>query len=223
MIFEASIAALLFALLSAGKTKKKKTSDTPTTPPRGQPKPDPKPQQPDKPGPKIPVPTPDKPGPDKPKPTPDGPKPADPKRYQPRPGDRIWGDPVGEYSMVGKFSDGNYILMSKDCAWVVEGPKFRNESTAVEAATLAAALALPHGNGPGHGRNSVWGFIDWLESQGTNSSDSAWEVATAVSPMCTSVGAEFWEQPMFDWHGDLSANIDAWRQGIEFDPTPENA
>lgn len=211
MILQAAVATLLFALLSANKSRKKTSPST--TPPAGPGRPTtpkPTPQSPDPTGPTDPsIP--------KPKPTPT-PKPVVPRVVPPL-NSRVWGEPTGEYWMLGKESDGNFLMIAKDCSWVVEGGDFRDpeSDTATEAPTLAATLALPHGGGAGHGRNSAWGYIDYLEDHGYDAVETAEEIVKSAAPMCASVGPQFWGDKMRAWYTNLVESIGVWRQGIRFD------
>lgn len=212
MIVEASIIGGLYVLLRSLRSKPKSTPSspkTPTTPGKTDPK-----------TPTTPKPTPDptspkpKPKPTTPKPTPDGPKPI----VVPK-GASKWGTPIGAYTVVGDFANDNYIMIGKDCTWVVEGPSFRqpDATLAAEAPTLAGTLELEGGN------NTAWGYIDYLERHGYDAQATAMMIVEAVSPMCASVGPQFWGEGMREWFKDLVGSIKSWRVGFggEYDQDDE--
>lgn len=134
------------------------------------------------------------------------------------PGGLIWGTPFGDYTVVGDpaFGD-NFIMIGKDCTWVIEGPGFRppNADIAIEADTLEQTLMLEDGT------NTAWGFVDSLEGRGFDAKATVLEIATEVSPLCGSVGPDQWGDGgvsggMYGWFEDFMEAIDNWRAGIEF-------
>lgn len=208
MIAELSIAALVFAFLQAGKSKSKPSSPTGPGPGPYHP-PGPTPQKPD--------------GPQVPKPTPTGPKTITPTN--PPPGSRIFGKPTGPVSGAVVTGDlahwGNWIMVAKDCSWVIEGPYLwhlpnlpPSGSSAIEADTLAATLAIP--DGEGRGGNNIEGFLDALENAGMSVDEAAQQVVKEAAPQCAAVGPQFWAPAMRLWYQNLRGKIAVWREGIEF-------
>jgi hypothetical protein len=208
MIVELAIGALALALLSRGQ----KTSTSPSGPGPG-------PYRP--PGPK---PTPG--APSGPKPTPGGPKPVTPS--SPPPGSRIFGVPSGPSSnaiVTGSLAKwGNWIMVAKDCSWVIEGPylwhlpgREPSGSSSIESSTLESTLAIA--DGEGRGGNCIMGFIDYLESQDFDEAETAHQIVKEAAPMCAAAGPQFWSPQMRLWYENLRGRIEAWRAGIPFGGT----
>lgn len=207
MIFEVSAVALLLAFLTR---KQKKTTGGGEGPGPYRP-PGPTPQQPDPTGPNVPT-------PGGPKPTPGGPKPVSPSN--PPSGSRVFGDPKGPLSsaiVTGDIVRGNWIMVAKDCSWVIEGPhlwhsaagKIRNE----EAPNLVASLALGFANEP----NNLQGYIDYCDSTlGLDAAATAEKILGEAAPMCAAIGPQFWGKPLQRWYENLVGKIVTWRQVIPF-------
>jgi hypothetical protein len=230
-------AAVILLLLKQGAKKKSKPNPDPTKPDPTKPdpakpdptkpdptKPDPTKPDPAKPTPKPkPKPTPTKPDPAKPTPKPK-PKPTPtptPKKPTPRVTDKTWGNPQpgDDYTQIGNsdlLGPDNYIIFAKDCSWVIEGHNFLPESSvvAIEDSTLAAVLDIYEGDYP----NTAWGFVDYLDGNGFDAESTAMEIVKEVAPMCASVGPSFWSPEVRDWYENLRNRIEAWREGIPFDP-----